>query len=184
VEAVGADDEVVGLGGAVGEGHVPVGGDGLQAGGHADLRPDGRRPLDEQPRHHRAGHADGGRQVVAAGLQVGELGDQGAVGGAQADRVEGVPVGDHVVEHAEVREHPQGVALQRDAGAGGGDVGLGLDEVDGDAGPGQEDRGGGAGGPAADHEGVLDAHHVTAIGLTGDPTAPVIRSGAAVRKNS
>ncbi len=27
-------------------------------------------------------------------------------------------------------------------------------------------------------------HHFTAIGLTGEPTAPVIRSGAAVRKNS
>ncbi len=93
-------------------------------------------------------------------------------------------MGHHVVEHAEVGEHPQGVALQRDAGAGGGDVGLGLDEVDGDAGAGQQDRGGGTGGAATDDEGVLDNHHFTAIGLTGEPTAPVIRSGAAVRKNS
>ncbi len=94
-------------------------------------------------------------------------------------------MGEDVVEHAQVAEHPQRVALQGDARAAAGDIGRGLDEVDGDPGAGQEDRGGGAGGPAPDDEHVSwIGHHFTAIGLTGEPTAPVIRRGAAVRKNS
>jgi hypothetical protein len=144
---------------AVGERDVAVGGDAGDRGREADLRPDVDGPVEQQARQLRAGHAHGGREVVAAGAGVGELGDDGAVGRAQPEDVERVAVRQDPVEHPQVAQDPQGVALERDARAGGGDVGLDLDEVDGDAGLGEQDRGGTAGGPTTDDQDGLHCGH-------------------------
>ena len=99
--------------------------------------------------------------------------------------------------HAQFAQHAQGVALEGDAGAGGGvPVVLGLDQVDG------RDRPGAAGwsrrcrrrrrrstrtraGCASWGTPLFRAAvYLTAIGLTGEPTAPVMGRGAAVSQNS
>jgi hypothetical protein len=46
-----------------------------------------------------------------------------------------------LVEHAELLEDRRGIALQGDPGAEGGDLRLDLDQVDGDAGVGQQSGG-------------------------------------------
>ena len=81
-------------------------------------------------------HADRGRQVGSAGPDVVELDDQraGRVRRAQTEGVEGVPLRADLLPDAELTQHAQRVALQGDPGAERGDVGLDVDQVDGDTG--------------------------------------------------
>ena len=118
-------------------------------------------PVDEDLGELGAVHAEGCGQVRAAGLVVVELEDEGAgrVGGADAEGVEGVAAVADLVPDAELAQHAQRVSLDRDAGAQGGDVGLGLDDVDGDPLLGEQDRGRCAGGAGADHENGTDSGH-------------------------
>ena len=92
------------------------------------------------------------RVLGAAGLRVRDLRDHRRVGAgrAQAGHVEGVAGLLHLLPDAEPVEHAQGVALQGDAGAEGGQVGLHLEDVDVDASLGEQDGGGGAGDAGAD----------------------------------
>ena len=116
-------------------------------------------------------------------------------GARRPSHVEGVAGLLHLLPDAEPVEHAQGVALQRDAGAEGGEVGLHLEDVDLDAALGEQDGGGGAGDAGADDRDTGDCGHqgdpfvgfgsyFRAMGLTGEPTAPVIGRGGATSRNS
>ena len=105
----------------------------MQRGAEADLSPGRDGPVGQDPGQRPGAYMpDRGRQVRPAGTDVGDLGDERAVrvGGPQAEGVEGVPVLPHLVPHPELTQNTQSVALQRDAGADGADVGLDVDQLD------------------------------------------------------
>ena len=74
-----------------------------------------------------------------------------------------------------------GITLQGNALRELRDLGLDLDEVDRDPARGEVDGDTGAGEAGADHEDVAHCGHgnsyFTAMGLTGEPTAPVMGRG-------
>ena len=124
MQAVGADQEVVAGGAAVGGAHgdgtavVRYSGDGLA---EADPCAGLLGALEEDGGEVGAVHAQGGGEVVAAGPDVLEDGDDGAGGvrGAQAEGAERVALRLDLLPDAELAEDAQGVALQGDAGAEG-----------------------------------------------------------------
>ena len=164
VQAVGADQEVVAGGGAVGGADgdgtavVRYSGDGLAV---ADPCTGLLGPFAEDGSQVGAVHAQRGGEVVAAGPDVLEDRDDGAVGvrGAQAEGAERVALRLDLLPDAELAEDPQGVALQGDAGAERLRGFRLLQDFDVDSGVGQEDGCGQSRGSRPDDSDVLYCCH-------------------------
>nr|WP_240778996.1 hypothetical protein [Nonomuraea zeae] len=162
-DAVGPHDQVIAGTRAVGQAHPAVGGDLVHGEPVPDACPRRAHGGGQDGRQFGPVHAEGGGQVGAAGADVGDLGEQAAVGRAQPERVEPEPGRADLLPDAEVAQHPQGVALQGQARAERGGRRLELRDVHGDAGPGEQDGQGRAGRATADDEDVPYCWHAGLI---------------------
>ena len=160
MQAVGADQEVVAGGAAVGGAHgdgtavVRYFGDRLAVADPCACLPG---TLAEDGGEVGAVHAQGGWEVVAAGPHVIQHGDDGAGGvrGAQAEGAERVALRLDLLPDAQLAEDPQGVPLQRDSRAKGlRGIGL-LQDFNLDSRVGQQDGGGQSRGSRPDDSDVL-----------------------------